>query len=169
MDRQPVLVMGICGTGKSTLAAAIAARLQGSFIEGDDYHSPENIAHMAAGQPLTDDMRLGWLDRLGEAMREAPAPAVLSCSALRHSYRQRLARMAGPMRIIFLHGPRPLIEARMAARAGHFMPATLVDSQLDTLEPPDPINEGAIWIDICNSPDIMLHHAMTALAGKALS
>lgn len=163
MDDRPVLVMGICGTGKSTVAAAIASQLNGSFIEGDDYHPPENVAHMAAGLPLTDGMRLGWLDRLAQVTHNAPAPAVLSCSALRQSYRRRLSSVAGSMRIVYLHGDRALIEARMSARPGHFMPVSLIDSQLATLEPPDPVAEAAIWIDIDNSPAAILKQAMDGL------
>ncbi|MDB6177183.1 gluconokinase [Paracoccus sp. Z330] len=169
MERRPILVMGICGTGKSTLARAIAAHLQGSFIEGDDYHPPENVAHMAAGHPLTDRMREGWLDRLAEAVRDASAPAVLSCSALRLAYRQRLERVAGPMRILFLHGTRDLIEQRMAARTDHFMPVTLIDSQLATLEPPDQDGEGAIWIDIDADPDSITRNALAALRQVSFS
>ncbi|MGR3198967.1 MAG: gluconokinase [Paracoccus sp. (in: a-proteobacteria)] len=145
---RPILVMGICGTGKSSVARGLASRIGGSFIEADQYHDASSVARMRAGQPLTDDMRWGWLDRLADAVRNAPQRAVLACSALGVAHRDRLRAGAGALDIVFLHGDRALIEARMTARQDHYMPISLIDSQLAALQPPDPAAEGALWIDV---------------------
>ena len=129
------LVMGVCGTGKSTVARALAARLGRPFIEADDHHAPDAIARMARGEALTDDDRWGWLDRIAEAA-DAAGPSVIACSALKHAYRDRLEGHLGPLDVLFLDGPRALIARRMAARTDHYMPTSLLDSQLATLEPP---------------------------------
>ncbi|WP_265501535.1 gluconokinase [Paracoccus beibuensis] len=144
----PILVMGICGTGKSSVARGVADRMDGSFVEADQYHDATSIARMRAGQPLTDDMRWGWLDRLAAALRSSPRRAILACSALGVAHRDRLRAGAGPLDIVFLHGDRDLIEARMKARRDHYMPTSLIDSQLAALQPPDPQAEGALWIDV---------------------
>lgn len=163
MKARPILVMGICGTGKSTVARGIADRIGGSFIEADLYHDQASVDRMRAGRPLTDDMRWGWLDRLGAAAAAAPARAVLACSGLSMAHRDRLRAGAGPFDIVFLHGDRDLIAARMAARQGHYMPASLIDSQLAALQPPDPAAEGALWIDVALPADQIIDRAVTAL------
>lgn len=136
-----VVVMGVSGSGKSTLGARLAAALGGRFLEGDDFHDPAAVAKMRSGTPLTDDDRWPWLDRLGRALGEAAASgggAVAACSALRRAYRERLAAAAGvPVRFVLLDPGRPVLERRMAERTGHYMPASLLDSQLATLERPD--------------------------------
>lgn len=164
MDTRPILVMGICGTGKSTVARGIADRIGGCFIEADLFHDEASVARMRAGQPLTDDMRWGWLDRLGAALIAAPRRGVLACSALGLAHRDRLRASAGPLDIVFLHGERALIEARMKARQGHYMPASLIDSQLEALQPPDPTAEGALWISVALPPDTIIDRAVEAFA-----
>ena len=164
MNARPILVMGICGTGKSTVARGIADRIGGSFIEADLYHDQSSVARMRAGLPLTDDMRWGWLDRLAAAVRASPRRAVLACSGLSHAHRNRLRDGAGALDIVFLLGDRDLIAARMAVRRDHYMPASLIDSQLATLQPPDPAAEGALWIDVALSPDQIIDRAVAALS-----
>jgi len=144
-----VVVMGVSGCGKSTVGRLLAEWLHAEFVEGDALHSPENVARMAAGVPLTDADRHGWLlalaDRL-RAARDAGLPLVVSCSALKHSYRDLLRSASQQLAFVHLHGERALLEARMSARAGHFMPPSLLASQLATLEPPD-ADERAIGFD----------------------
>ncbi|MBA49783.1 MAG: gluconokinase [Paracoccus sp.] len=164
MQQRPVLVMGICGVGKSTIAAAIAESLDGRFIEADSYHDSASVARMRAGLPLTDEMRWGWLDRLGDAVVAAQKRAVLACSALGRAHRDRLRARTGPLDIVFLHGDRDIIAARMQARRDHYMPASLIDSQLAALQPPDTTTENAIWIDVANPPDRITEIAVAALA-----
>lgn len=163
MARQPILVMGISGVGKSTVAMALAQQLDAHFVEADAYHPAENVAAMSAGQPLTDEMRWGWLDAVARAVAEVPDGAVFACSALSRAHRDRLRAGAGPLTIIFLHGDRDLIAARMAARKDHFMPTTLIDSQLAALQPPDPVGEGAIWIDVTSDRTQIIQTALAAL------
>jgi gluconokinase len=133
-----VVVMGVCGCGKTTVGKALAAALGWRFFDADDFHPPANIEKMAAGIPLTDTDRWPWLDRLAAemgAIERAGGHAVLACSALRQAYRDRLA-VAGDVRFVHLRGDRATIAARVAARPGHYMPATLVDSQFAALELP---------------------------------
>lgn len=131
-----ILVMGVCGVGKSSVAAAIARELGAPFVEADGFHSPRNVAHMQAGHPLTDEMRRDWLEVLGQELARQTRPAVLACSALKQRYRDLLAAQAGEMTVIHLTGTRSLLEERVAARPGHFMPPSLVQSQLDDLQAP---------------------------------
>lgn len=129
--------MGVSGAGKSTVAKAVADVLGGSFVEADELHPVENVETMRAGLPLTDDHRWPWLARVcEEALARAP-PVMVSCSALKQSYRSFIAsRLPG---VVFVHltGPDELIRHRMASRSGHFMPVSLLDSQLAVLEPPE--------------------------------
>jgi len=127
--------MGPSGCGKSTLGRALADALGRQFIEGDDFHSPENKAKMAGGQPLTDADREPWLDGVGKALANAPDGAVASCSALRRSYRDRLRRLAGDLFFVLPEVPRAELARRLEERRNSFMPASLLDSQLATLEP----------------------------------
>ena len=140
--------MGVCGTGKSTIGRHLARALNLRFIEGDDYHPPANVAKMRGGRPLDDADRAGWLDRLAAELattRQGGAGAVLACSALKARYRDRLlAGGRADSRIVFLDAPRDLLLARLQARPGHFMPASLLDSQFASLEaPPDAITPDA--------------------------
>jgi gluconokinase len=154
------VMMGVCGSGKSLIGAALARELDIEFVEGDDLHPPENVRRMAAGIPLTDDDRQGWLIAIAARLREARRAGVglvVSCSALKRRYRD-LLRSAGDadVRFVYLAGSRALIEERMGKRQGHFMPASLLDSQLSILEEPAP-DERAWACDITVEP-----HAIVA-------
>ncbi|MDH0867592.1 gluconokinase [Mitsuaria sp. GD03876] len=128
--------MGVAGCGKTSVGDALAQALGWAFIEGDAHHAPASIAKMQAGLPLTDEDRWGWLERLGQLLVEQ-SPVVLSCSALKRAYRDRLRRACPSLRFVHLDIDKPLALQRVAARAaGHIFPASLVDSQFATLEPP---------------------------------
>jgi gluconokinase len=152
MTEAPVLViMGVSGSGKSTVAAILAARLGWDLEEGDDLHPPAHVAKMAAGHPLNDEDRRPWLRNVAAWIRlhvAAGRPGIITCSALKKSYRDVLRR--DPVVFVYLAGTPEQIAARMAARHGHFMSAAMLDSQLQTLEPPTP-EERAITIDIAGS------------------
>ena len=140
----PILVvMGVAGTGKSTVAGLLAERLNWELQEGDDLHPPANVAKMSAGIPLDDQDRWPWLDAIAAwiaSKRERGEPGLVTCSALKRSYRDRLR---GPNVIfVFLNGPRAVIEARIASRKSHYMPPSLLPSQLATLEPLEPDEPG---------------------------
>ena len=130
-----IVIMGPSGCGNSTLGRALADDLGWQFIEGDDFHSPENKAKMARGEPLTDADRIPWLDKVGKALANAPDGAVASCSALRRSYRDRLRSLAGPLFFVLPEVPRDELAQRLEERPDSFMPPSLLDSQLATLEP----------------------------------
>ncbi len=129
-----VVVIGVSGSGKSTIGAALARRLRVPFQDADHLHPPANIAKMAAGEPLTDDDRYPWLDRVGEWLA-AHVEGVMSCSALKRGYRDRLRWYCPSAQFLHLRGRPELIAQRMAARPGHFMPERLLQSQLDILDP----------------------------------
>lgn len=131
-----LVVMGVSGCGKSHVGALVAARLGLPLIEGDDFHSEASRALMRAGTPLTDADRADWLDRLGTQLQRHPLGAVLSCSALKVAYRERLRRAAPGLRFAWLELDRESAHSRVAQRSEHFFPAGLVDSQFDALEPP---------------------------------
>jgi gluconokinase len=133
------IVMGVSGCGKSTVAQMLAEETGGIFLDADDFHPPANKAKMAAAIPLTDDDRWPWLDMLNTELRSRTTVGqrvFLACSALREVYRQRLAVGLPGLRFIYLQGTKELIRARIESRAGHFMPAALLDSQFTTLEEP---------------------------------
>jgi gluconokinase len=141
-----VLMMGVCGSGKTTTGKALAESLGWPFFDGDDFHPETNVAKMAAGQPLTDADRWPWIERIAEAMRgvlDRGGNAVFACSALKSAYRQRMQRV-GDVRVVFLDGDEETIGPRLAARTQHFMPASLLPSQFAALEVP----EDALAIDI---------------------
>jgi carbohydrate kinase (thermoresistant glucokinase family) len=133
---RPVVVMGVSGSGKSTVGAALAEALGIPFVDGDALHPAANVAKMAAGIPLGDEDRAPWLDAIGA--RLARPPIVVACSALKRAYRDRLRDAAPSLELVFLDGTRDLLAERMLARPGHFMPPALLDSQLATLERPTP-------------------------------
>jgi gluconokinase len=147
--RRPLVVMGVSGTGKSTIGRGLAEALGLPFVEGDDLHPHANITQMAAGIPLTDADRAPWLDLIAA---ELDRPAVVTCSALKRSYRDRLRRAAPDLVLIYLHGAPELLAARMAQRDGHFMPPALLESQLATLEEPS-ADEEAIAVDVALRPE----------------
>ncbi len=167
-----VVVMGVSGCGKSTVAQAIAGRLTCAYLEGDAFHPPANVAKMSQGIPLQDTDRWPWLDELGTALGAAAreqGSAVAACSALRRTYRDRLTAAAGmPVRLVHLAGAREVLAARMAARTEHFMPASLLDSQLATLEPPQP-GELALTLDVAQLPERLIDSAMAWLIGSGQS
>ncbi|MHA3977208.1 gluconokinase [Halovulum sp. GXIMD14794] len=134
-----VVVMGVAGCGKSTVAAALADGCGGTLLEGDSFHPASNIAKMTSGTPLTDEDRWPWLDAMGRAMGQTSGRVFAACSALRRVYRERLTAAAGePVFFLHLDGSKHLIAGRMHARSGHFMPESLLDSQFATLEPLEP-------------------------------
>lgn len=142
-----IVIMGVSGCGKSSVGAALSGRLGLPYRDGDALHSPANVQKMQAGEPLTDADRWPWLDRVAEELA-AQAPLILGCSALRRIYRDRIrAGAGGPVGFVHLSGSRELIASRMAARSGHFMPTSLLDSQFAALEPPGP-EEDAITVEI---------------------
>ncbi len=162
-----LVVMGVSGSGKSTIAALLAARLHSPLLEGDSLHSAENIRRMSAGVALTDHDREGWLAAIAQHLAAAVDDSrglIVTCSALKRAYRDALRRAAPQLLFIYLKGERQLLENRLSARHGHFMPATLLDSQLATLEEPDP-DERAITCDISDSPRMMVAHILQALPG----
>jgi carbohydrate kinase (thermoresistant glucokinase family) len=129
-----IVIMGPSGCGKSTLGRALADSLGWRFVEGDDFHSPHNKAKMARGEPLTDADRIPFLDGVGEALADAPHGVVASCSALRRAYRDRLRALAGPLFFVLPEVPREELLRRLEERPNSFMPPSLIDSQLATLE-----------------------------------
>ncbi len=160
-----VVVMGVCGCGKSTVGGRLARELGALFIEGDAFHPPANVARMAAGIALTDADRQGWLEALAAQLadaRRAGRSVVLACSALKRRYRDVLRQGAPDLRVVHLTGDRAMLAVRLAARQGHYMPASLLDSQLATLETPDP-DERAITLDAGAPTDRLVQSALTQL------
>ncbi|EQB15389.1 hypothetical protein L284_12180 [Novosphingobium lindaniclasticum LE124] len=153
-----IIVMGVSGCGKSTLGALLAEALDCVFLEGDAFHSPEAVEKMRAGRPLTDEDRWPWLDRLGAAADQAVedrGQAIVACSALRFVYRDRLRRAIGaPARFVLLEASRENLWARLESRPGHYMPASLLDSQLATLEAPL-AGEKAVVLTSNQAPEIL--------------
>ncbi|MGW3142384.1 gluconokinase [Streptomyces sp. NPDC001139] len=159
-----VVVMGVAGTGKTTIGPLLAARLGVPYAEGDDFHPQANIAKMSAGVPLGDDDRWPWLDAIGAwAHGRAGLGGVVSCSALKRSYRDRLRAAAPGVVFVHLAGDRALIEDRMSHRQGHFMPTALLDSQFATLQPLER-NEAGVAVDVAGSPEQITERAVKALA-----
>lgn len=141
-----VVIMGVAGCGKSSAGEALARRLGVPYRDGDDLHTPEAVEKMRQGIPLTDDDRWPWLDRVA-AVLSTKAPILVGCSALKRAYRDRIrASAGGPVTFVHLSGSCELIASRMAARTGHYMPTSLLDSQFAALEPPGP--DEAITVDI---------------------
>jgi gluconokinase len=156
-----IIVMGVCGSGKSTIASALASRLGWSFIEADDFHPAENVKKMRAGTPLTDADRLPWLQILTSTAKQkifAGQSAVLACSALKESYRRILSESADVVKFVWLKGDEALIAERVKDRE-HFMSPALLSSQFQTLEEP---NE-ALIIDILDSPSAIVENIIGAL------
>lgn len=134
-----LIVMGVSGSGKSTIAARLAERLSWTFEDGDRFHPASNVAKMSAGQPLTDEDRRPWLQAIADEIdrvAQADGHAVIACSALKRAYRDVLVHGRHDVRIVFLKGTQSLIADRLARRKGHFMPPGLLESQFKTLQPP---------------------------------
>lgn len=163
------VVMGVSGSGKSTVGKLIAGKLGGHYAEGDAFHPPENVDKMRQGHPLDDNDRAPWLAAMAAAIRDWNAKSetvVLSCSALKHRYRDVL-RTGGDVRFIYLAGSKALISSRLAARKGHYMPASLLDSQFAALEPPG--DDEAITVSIDGTPAEIAERALDALSSRAPS
>ena len=160
-----IVVMGVSGCGKSTVAAAIGQALGLPFLEGDKLHSAANVARMASGTPLTDADRAGWLELLAQRIARSRADGaglVLACSALKRAYRDVLRRGASDLVLVYLRGAPALLAERTAARSGHYMPASLLGSQLATLEPPQ-LDEIAVDADIAQPVQIQVAAILAAL------
>ncbi|MFD9216910.1 gluconokinase [Streptomyces sp. NPDC059544] len=158
-----VVVMGVAGTGKTTIGPLVAEALGVPCAEGDDFHPADNIAKMSAGIPLDDADREPWLDAIGRwAHGRAGLGGVVSCSALKRIYRDRLRAAAPDVEFLHLTGDRALIERRMAERKGHFMPTALLDSQFATLQPLQD-DEAGVAVDVSGSPQEITERAVAAL------
>jgi len=149
----PIVVMGVSGSGKSTVGAALAQRLRVPFADADDFHPPANIAKMTSGRPLNDDDRYPWLAAIGEWLADhCDGGGVMSCSALKRKYRDQLRRHCPATEFVHLSGTREVVGRRQASRPGHFMPSSLLASQFETLEPLEP-DERGITIDVDQNID----------------
>lgn len=158
----PIVVMGVSGSGKSTVGAALAQRLRMPFADADDFHPPANIAKMTSGQPLNDDDRHPWLEAIGEWLAErGEAGGVMSCSALKRGYRDQLRRHRPDVQFVHLSGTPEVIGRRQASRPGHFMPTSLLTSQFATLEPLEPDEKG-VTIDVDQSIDSIVETYVAA-------
>ena len=172
-DNQPpiVVVMGVSGSGKSVIGYELAKALGVGFAEGDSFHPPENISRMSAGMPLRDEDRWGWLDAIGIDIAKADAEGeglVVTCSALKRAYRDRLRRASRHLRFVYLDISRDIAAERVAARKNHFMPASLVDSQFAALQPPT-ADEHVVALDASRPPDEIVAQAVSALAGAIVN
>lgn len=161
-----IIVMGVAGSGKSTIASRLAEHLHWRFAEADTFHSPANIAKMRSGIPLTDEDRWPWLDAIAawiDSMRAAGEPCVVACSALKRAYRERLTGGHHDVRFVYLQGSYATVAARVSGRTGHYMPVSLLRSQFDALEEPDP-GENAIVAPIEKPPPEIVALIVASLA-----
>lgn len=161
-----VVVMGVSGAGKTSVGRCLADALGGRFLDADDLHSPESIHKMSAGIPLDDADRWPWLDRVAAAIRAHPGrggPTVIACSALRREYRDRIRHgVTGSVFFVHLDGSKETIAARIGARGNHFMPTSLLDSQLRTLEPLEP-DEHGVMVDIRGDVQAIVDTALATI------
>lgn len=157
-----IVVMGVSGSGKSTIGALIAARLGVPFVDGDSLHPIENVRKMAGGTPLNDDDRAPWLAAVGRELAGAPAGLVIACSALRVRYRDIIRAEAPDAVFVHLSGTKDVLVGRLEGRSGHFMPPALLDSQLDTLEALGP-SEAGVTVDIAGSVDSIVEAAVDGI------
>lgn len=168
--RLAIVVMGVSGSGKSTIAAGLARVLSLDWVDGDELHSPSSVAKMKTGIALTDEDRWPWLDRIAAELADTdrfPAGLIIACSALKRSYRDRIRRGAPGVRFLFLHGSPAVIASRLAARKGHFMPSTLLESQLQTLELPGPDEDDVVHLDIEPPATSVIRLAARALRARS--
>lgn len=156
-----VVVMGVSGSGKSSIAHSLASRLEATFVDADDLHPQTNIAKMAAGEPLTDADRAPWINRISAELASSPQ-IVIACSALKRTYRDTIRSFAPEALFLHLDVPREVLFHRLQQRCGHFMPATLLESQLHDLEIPDDA-ENAIILDGSRSQTELLHDVLAHL------
>lgn len=160
-----VCVMGVSGAGKTVVGTLLAHALAVPFLEGDALHPPENVRRMAQGIALTDDDRGGWLRAIAEriaAARQASSGLIVACSALKRAYRDVLRGGDAELRFVHLTGDAGLIRQRMGQRVGHYMPASLLESQLATLEPPTP-DEDAWTLDVAGSAESLVQQIVIRL------
>ncbi len=168
MSSVQIVVMGVSGTGKSTVARQVAAELGWTFVEGDDLHPRSNVATMESGNPLTDEDRAPWLDEINRVAREHSAAgrsSVITCSALKRSYRERLRDGVDAPFLVHLHADQDVLEPRMQQRAGHFMPTGLLRSQLDTLEPLGDDEDGTV-VDVTPGSDEVVGEVLRVLRAR---
>lgn len=164
VDISAIIVMGVSGSGKSTIASALAAHIGFDCEDGDSYHPASNVAKMRTGTPLTDNDRWPWLKAIADDIDHRAAtrrPFVVSCSALKRAYRDILVHGRKDVRLVYLKGSRELIAERLALRKGHFMPPSLLDSQFATIEEPTP-DENVVVVDI----DAPVNQIVTAIADR---
>ncbi|GIG56309.1 gluconokinase [Longispora fulva] len=160
-----LLVMGVSGSGKTTVGAMLAGRLRWRYAEADDFHPAANVARMAAGEPLTDTDRWPWLEAIAawmDARRAAGEPAVVTCSALKRSYRDLLRAGRPQVALVYLRGNHDLIAARLLARHGHFFPDKLLASQFADLEEPG-ADEDPLVVDLHGTPDEIVDRIVAGL------
>jgi len=157
----PIVVMGVSGSGKSTVGAALAQRLRVPFADADDFHPPANIAKMTASQALDDNDRYPWLEAIGEWLAQHAEGGVMSCSALKRKYRDQLRRHCPDVEFLHLSGTPEVISRRQASRPGHFMPASLLASQFATLEPLQADERGTA-IDVDQNIDSIVENYVSA-------
>ncbi|SON54494.1 Thermoresistant gluconokinase [Hartmannibacter diazotrophicus] len=161
--RRAIVVMGVSGSGKSTVGAALAARLGLAYVDGDDLHSEACVAKMRRGEALTDDDRWPWLDRVAAVLDDRqrnPAGVIVGCSALRRRYRDRIrAAVESDIRFLFLDGSFDLLNERMAARKGHYMPVSLLKSQFAALEVPGADEPDVMAIDVAKPVETIVGEA----------
>jgi gluconokinase len=157
-----IVVMGVAGCGKSTVAKLVAERLGWPMAEGDDFHSRQNRSKMASGTPLTDADRKPWLEAIRDWLDRTPGNAVVTCSALRRSYRDILRTARGRVRFLHLHSTPAVLGSRIGGRTSHFMPPALLVSQLETLEPLAPDEDGTV-VDVSRSPEEIVELGLTRL------
>ena len=163
----PIVAMGVSGSGKSTVGAALAQRLRVPFADADDFHPPANIAKMTAGEPLNDDDRYPWLEAIGEWLGARCADGgVMSFSALKRKYREQLRQHCGDVVFLHLAGSPEVIARRQASRPGHFMPASLLASQFDTLDPLAD-DERGVTIDVDQDIDSIVESYLAHTESRA--
>jgi gluconokinase len=159
-----VLIMGVSGSGKTTVGRLLSERTGRPFMDGDALHPPANVAKMAAGIPLTDEDRWPWLDKVGEWIVDHRTDGIMACSALKRAYRDRLRQADPDLRLVYLCGDRALLEDRIGQRHGHFFPAGLLDAQLADLEEPT-ADEHSVTVYIGPSPEELVTQITVALDG----
>lgn len=160
----PIIVMGVQGSGKSTIGTLLAERLEIPFVDGDTLHSPENVRLMASGHALTDEQRLPWLRSVGERLRHAgDAGVVMACSALKRSYRDLLRQHAPTLVTVYARGGMDLIHARITSRHHEYMPPSLLQSQFDALEERES-DEAGITVDVAETPEQIVDRIVAFLA-----
>lgn len=158
----PIVVMGVSGSGKSTVGAALAQRLRVPFGDADDFHPAANIAKMTAGQALNDEDRRPWLAAIGNWLTDHPDGGVVTCSALKRDYRDQLRQHCRDVEFVHLYGDREVVARRQATRPGHFMPASLLDSQFETLEQLEEDERGFV-VDVDQPVDEIVEAALAGL------